>query len=236
LSTTLTKATATRLLEGETRILARDVPWALYEELVDSLHEGSPIRLAYDGKDMELMTTSKDHEQVGWLMARFAVAIIEELRIKFVPCGRSTWKEAKARRGIEADACYILAPAKVETVRGFRAAKLKDESDYPMADLAVEVDISRPDPTSGVPPFDRPAIYASLGVSELWRFDADTPVIERLGANGQYMQADSSGWLPVTVAQLRQWVVGEESSDFDEWSARMRAWIRKTYKKTGGRR
>jgi Uma2 family endonuclease len=156
LSTTLTKATATRLLEGETRILARDVPWALYEELVDSLHEGSPIRLAYDGKDMELMTTSKDHEQVGWLMARFAVAIIEELRIKFVPCGRSTWKEAKARRGIEADACYILAPAKVETVRAFRAAKLKDEFDYPMADLAVEVDISRPAPQVGFPPLTGP--------------------------------------------------------------------------------
>ena len=74
------------------------------------------------------------------------------------------------------------------------------------------------------------------GSHELWRFDGDTPVIEWLGADGQYTQVDQSGWLPVTVAQLRRWVVDEDSSDFAEWSAKMRTWIEKTYKKQGRRR
>ena len=42
---------------GETRILVENVPWNLYESFLDALPEGSPVRLAYDGRDMEITTT-----------------------------------------------------------------------------------------------------------------------------------------------------------------------------------
>ena len=51
----------------------------------------SSFRVAFDGKDIEMMVTSRDHNQVGWLMARLAEAVIERIGMKFVPCGRAPW-------------------------------------------------------------------------------------------------------------------------------------------------
>lgn len=169
-----------------------------------------------------MMVTSRDHDQVGWLMARFAEAVIDKVAIDFVPCGRATWQKPEAQRGIEADECYLLEPGKIAVVQKLRAAKSKDESNYPTPDLAIEVDISRPK-------IDRPSIYAALGVGELWRFDEDQPVIDRLGADGKYAVVEASLWLPLRVEHLRHWVVDEDSSNFAVWSRRMRAWVNKTY-------
>ena len=215
------RAPAPCRLDGELRWAVRDASWDEYVELAERLP--ASFRVAFDGKDIEMMVTSRDHDQVGWLMGRFAEAVIDRIGIKFVPCGRATWQKPEAERGIEADECYLLEPAKIAIVKKLRAAKSKDESGYPTPDLAIEVDISRPK-------IDRPGIYAALGVGELWRLDRDTPVIERLGADGKYTAVDASLWLPVRVEHLRRWIVDEDSSDFEVWSRRMRAWVKKTYK------
>ena len=214
-------------LNGELRWAVRDASWDDYVELAERLP--ASFRVAFDGKQIEMMVTSRDHDQVGWLMARFAEAVIDRIGIKFVPCGRATWQKPEAERGIEADECYLLEPAKIAFVKKLRAAKSKDESGYPTPDLAIEVDISRPK-------VDRPGIYAALGVTELWRFDEDTPVIERLGPDGRYKGVEAGSWLPVRVEHLRRWVVDEDSSDFAVWSRRMRAWVRKTYRSQGRKR
>jgi Uma2 family endonuclease len=208
-------------LNGELRWAVRNASWNDYVELAERLP--SSFRIAFDGKDIEMMVTSRDHNQVNWLIARFAEALIDTVGIKFVPCGRATWQNPEVQRAIEADECYLLEPAKIAIVQELRAAKSKDESNYPTPDLAVEIDISRPK-------IDRPGIYAALRVSELWRFDEDTPVIEHLGADGKYKRAEASLWLPVRLEHLRRWVVDEDSSDFALWSKRMRAWVRKTYR------
>src|SRR5262249_46641871 len=152
-------------LNGELRWAVRDARWDEYVELAERLP--SSFRVAFDGKDIEMMVTSRDHDQVGWLLARFAEAVIDTVGIDFVPCGRATWQKPEIQRGIEADDCYLLDPAKIAVVQKLRAAKSKDESNYPTPDLAIEVDISRPK-------IDRPGIYAALRVTELWRFDEDT--------------------------------------------------------------
>jgi hypothetical protein len=74
-----------------------------------------------------------------------------------------------------------------------------------------------------------------LCVTELWRFEGDTPVIECLGAEGKYMSVEVSSWLPVRVEHLRRWVVEEDSSNFAAWSRRMKAWVKRTYKAKGKR-
>jgi Uma2 family endonuclease len=207
-------------LDSELRWAIRDASWDEYLKLAEQLP--ASFRVAFDGKDIEMMVTSRDHDQVGWQMARFAEAVIDRLGINFVPCGRATWQRPESQRGIEADDCYLLEPAKIAIVQKLRAAKSKDESGYPIPDLAIEVDISRPK-------IDRPAIYAAMGVSELWRFDRDTPVIECLGPDGIFVSVEASHWLPVRVEHLRRWLVDEDSSDFALWSRRMRAWVNKTY-------
>jgi Uma2 family endonuclease len=217
------KTPAVGRLDGELRWTVRDASWDEYLELAERLP--ASFRIAFDGKDIEMMVTSRDHDQVGWLMARFAEAVIDRVGIKFAPCGRAAWQKPEAQRGIEADECYLLEPAKIEFVKRLRAAKSKDESNYPTPDLAIEVDISRPK-------IERSGIYAALRVAELGRFDEDTPVIDRLGADCKYMEVESSLWLPVGIEHLRRWIVEEDTSDFEVWSKRMRAWVRKTYRST----
>jgi Uma2 family endonuclease len=140
---------------------------------------------------------------------------------EFPKRGRS---QAKIERGIEADECYVLEPGKIDIANAALARKSKTSTGYPNPDLAIEVDISRPK-------IDRPGIYAALGVSELWRFERDTPVIERLGPDGRYVAVETSGWLPVRVSHLRRWLVDEDRSDPGEWSRRMHSWVRRTFKK-----
>src|SRR5208337_2583474 len=41
--------------QGETRILVPNASWTLYESFVMKLPERSPIRTAFDGRDMEIM-------------------------------------------------------------------------------------------------------------------------------------------------------------------------------------
>ena len=41
---------------AETRIAIRGVEWKVYDLLSDAVGEGSHVRMAYDGKDLEIMT------------------------------------------------------------------------------------------------------------------------------------------------------------------------------------
>ena len=38
----------------EARLVLPDVSWCVYETWVDSLPESTPVRMAYDGRDLEI--------------------------------------------------------------------------------------------------------------------------------------------------------------------------------------
>ena len=129
------------------------------------------------------------------------------------PRGERPGKDPRSSRGIEADACYLLDPGKLEVAKAAHSKGSNDDTQYPNPDLAIEVDISRPK-------VDRPGIYAEIGVLDFAQLDGGTPVIERLGAEARYRPVEVSGRLGVNVAQLRRWVVEEDSSNAREWSRR----------------
>ena len=58
----------------------------------------------------------------------------------------------------------------------------------PSPDLAVEIDVSGPQ-------IDRPAIYADLGVAEVWRLGRANFIIEQLQADGSYASVETSRFL-----------------------------------------
>ena len=93
---------------------------------------------------------------------------------------------AGGARAIEADA--TLLSRRREDRR--RPAAAQKTADWPLPDLAIEIDMSRSQ-------VDRPGIYAALGVPEVWRFDGETVRIDRLGPDGTYAEAPESGWLGV---------------------------------------
>lgn len=99
-----------------------------------------------------------------------------------------------------------------------RARRSNDVADYPVPDLAVEIDLS---PSK----VDRPAIYAALQVPEIWRFHVDTVSILQLNPDGVYVQTDSSMHLWITAEEITRWVIGEDSRNLVTWTIRLRAWL-----------
>lgn len=210
---------AAGLHPGDQRIVIRGADWELYDRLTESIRGDQHIRVAFDGKDLEIMTTGRLHEDYKGLFGRFVGALTFELGIPYSDAGETTWKRAEVSRGLEADQCYYFRPDKLAADAAARVRRSNDVADYPNPDLAVEIDIS----TSEV---DRPAIYAALRVEEVWRFDEESVVIEQLRPDSTYVPAESSRFLPIRAEEVARWIILEDTIDKLAWERRLREWIR----------
>src|SRR5947209_5637759 len=108
-----------RLRDGETRIVLENIDWATYEALLGRLDE-QHVRLTYDRGRLELMTKSSRHEMYKEFSGLFITGLAIELDdvADFRPYGETTWKRAPLDRGLEADQCYYLDPAKLAILEG----------------------------------------------------------------------------------------------------------------------
>jgi Uma2 family endonuclease len=196
------------------RVVIRGVGWQGYQKLLDVVGD-RPVRLTYDRGDVELMSPSMPHERYKKILARLVEAITAELEIPCEGAGSTTWRREDLDRGLEPDECYYIAHADQVACRNDL-----DPSTDPPPDLAIEVDIS---PSA----LDRPAIYAALGVPELWRFDGETLRIEQLQDDGTYRLCDASPALPfLKAAEIRQWLAQADTMGQTAWDRQLRAWVR----------
>jgi Uma2 family endonuclease len=204
---------------AERRIRIPGMSFKAYETWVQALPERSPVRMAFDGRSLEIMVKGPVHEDFRGLLGRFAEDVAGELGIPAIGLGETTWKRPELERGLEADQCYFFTATKIEAVNEALASRTNDVAGYPNPDLAIEVDISPSE-------VDRPGIYAALRVPEVWTFDGELVTIWRLGSGGRYSEAQESGWLPVRADEVARWVVGEDTRDRAAWARRLREWIR----------
>lgn len=164
---------------AEQRVVLNNVSWDTYLAL--AAEDDRPgKRICYDQGVMEIMSPGMLHEHIAALLGRMVNTFTEEYNIEASCSAGTTFKRDDVERGFEADESYYIASNKA--VRG------KDEIDLsidPPPDLAIEVDISR----SSMPKF---AIYQSIGVPELWRYDGKAILIYILDQNGKYQRSESS--------------------------------------------
>ena len=205
--------------QGDQRIVIRGVRWHVYDCLSEAIREGQHVRLAYDGKDLEIMTAGYLHERYKELLGKLVAAVTLALDIDRGTCGETTWKRPEVERGLEADLSYYFDPEKRAAAKAAWARKSKEIADYPNPDLAIEIDLSGPK-------VDRPGIYAKLRVPEVWRFDGETLVIGHLREDGSYASAESSQFIPVRAEEIRRWLVDEDSGDELTWERRLAEWAR----------
>jgi Uma2 family endonuclease len=203
----------------ERRVVFRSVDWPFYEKLIDSIPETSNIHVDYDGKDLEVMGKGPRHEGTGRVLGLFIDIVTSDLKIDRAGLAETTWKRAGVARGLEADDCYYFAPEKLAANAAAIRRRSDDIADYPNPDLAVEVDISRPQ-------VDRAGIYAALRVPEIWRLDGRKVVIEQLARDGTYQVAEKSLFIPVSALDIERWVLLEDAGNELAWEAQLRAWIR----------
>jgi Uma2 family endonuclease len=213
--------------DGEKRILIPRASWKLYETFVNLLPESTPVRVAFDGRSMEIMVKGAVHDHFADLLDQFVKAVTGALGIPLKPMRETTWIRPEIERGLETDRCYYLVSAKITTALSALRRLSNDVSDYPDPDLAVEVDISPPE-------VDRLAIYAALPVTELWIFDGRTLTIKVLGADGRYQTVEASRFLTVRAEEIPRWLLEEDVSDYDAWIQRIRAWAREELRGRAG--
>jgi Uma2 family endonuclease len=206
-------------MEPDVRRVFRGVDWEFYERLLDVASERPSIRIAYDGKDLEIMVTGPLHEGRGDFAWRLIELITEELDIPSLSMARTTWKRQAVARGLESDQCFYFHLEKLATAAAALKRKSNDVADYPNPDLAIEVDISRPE-------VDRPGIYAALRVPEVWCFDDADLTIGRLNDQGSYDAVEESQFLPIRKEEIVRWVLEEDTSDLRAWKRRLREWVR----------
>ena len=169
-----------RMLEGlppEMRVIVADVAWDLYERMVDSVREGENCRLAYDGKDIEMMSIGVYHDAIKSRVDDFIGILAGELLIDHEAVGSATWKRKNVERGIEPDLSYYFESQKLAIYATGIARQSNVADDYPNPDLAVEIDISEPR-------IDRTDIYSKLQVPEIWPLTRDQSRSSSLGHQG----------------------------------------------------
>jgi hypothetical protein len=87
----------------DARFAVRDADWNLYDRLSDAIGEGKNVRLAFDGRDLEIMTTGPLHESLKDWLGVFAHGVAVGLKIGCQGVGQTTWKRRELNRGLESD-------------------------------------------------------------------------------------------------------------------------------------
>jgi len=153
------------------RIVLRGVTWEQYEALLALFGDDPPgIRMAYLEGALEIMSPSRKHETIKKMVARLVELYALERGISLTGLGSTTFRRAAKERGVEPDECYCVG----------------GEKEFP--DIAFEVVLT----SGGV---NRLAIYAGLGVAEVWLWRNGTFELYRLGPTG-YQHGERSGLLP----------------------------------------
>jgi Uma2 family endonuclease len=211
-----------RLLEGfppDTRIVVAGVTWEDYDRFSRAVRDGENCRVAFDGKDIELMVLGPFHESIRGIVDAFIAIVARELGVEHRAVGSTTWKRKKVKRGIESNMSYYFDAAKLTAYNEAFARRSDKVKDYRNPDLAIEIDIT---PSK----IDRPGIYAALQVPEIWQFANESVVIETLAPAGTYVAAASSRFLHVRPEEVARWVFVEESPRGLAWEQRLRDWVR----------
>jgi Uma2 family endonuclease len=157
---------------GERRFILEDVPWWAYVALRDAL-EDTGTRMTYLEGRLELMSPSQTHEEEKTLIARLIEAYAEVMDLDLRGFGSTTFRREAAKRGLEADECYVVGPM----VKG----------DTPQIALEVVVES---------PLLDKLDVYAGLGIREVWVWDSSLRAfaVHRL-AGHRYERHDRSAIL-----------------------------------------
>jgi Uma2 family endonuclease len=141
--------------QGERRFLLHDVPWWMYVAMRDALDQ-TGTRMTYLKGTLELMSASALHEESKKIIARLLEAWAEENDVDLRGFGSTTFRREAKERGLEPDECYVLG---------------KRQGDDSPPDIAIEIVVLSP-------LIDKLAVYAGLGVPEVWLWKEATRTIE----------------------------------------------------------
>lgn len=189
--------------ELERRVSFGGVSWQTYQSL-RSATENYHLRMTYDQGALEVVSPSRKHEQISYLIGRMIDQWSLVHKIDIAAGRNTTLSRQELDRGLEPDNCYWIR----------HEAAMRDKEDVdlrfdPPPDLAVEVDLTH----SSVAKLP---IYAALAVPEVWQWRLDDLQVLRLDAEGNYQPCKASSELArfplAAAAKLLQQRVGKSDT------------------------
>lgn len=199
---------------GGDSIVFYEASWDFYEAMLREYDE-EPSRMSFDNGTLEiLMTISMEHEGYKAFIGEMISHIAMRYTIPMARRGSATLKSQPKRKGLEADQCYWIA-----NERAVRGVKRLDLNIQPPPDLVVEVDV-----THSV--VDRDAIYAAIGVPEMWHYSDPTKLTAWTLTEGAWTRIETSRSFPLIKVVdlnpfLERFAAGDEETtillDFRRW-------------------
>jgi Uma2 family endonuclease len=168
----------------ERRIYLQGISWEMYESLRNA-KENYHLRMTYDRGALEIVSPSRQHERISYLLGRMIDQWTLFKKIDIAAGRNTTFRRQDLKRGLEPDNCYWVSHEP--------QMRRKDDVDLridPPPDLVLEVDVT----WSSIPKIP---IYAELGVPEVWHWnDEDVLEVLHLGKTGTYKARPQSHELP----------------------------------------
>jgi Uma2 family endonuclease len=193
-----------------------NVTWEFYEKLLREPF-AQRLRVTYDqGKLVLMAPISLEHEMPKRFLGRIIETLTLELNIPIRSAGSITCKRKDLARGMEADECYFI-----QHEAQLRNRKKWNARHDPPPDLAIEVDITHF-------PVQRDAIYAALGIPELWHYKSRRVRFLKLESDRQYHIVDKSIAFPMlTVDNVNSFLQLSRKTDETSAIRAFRDWVRK---------
>jgi Uma2 family endonuclease len=160
------------------------IRWQTYRAIADDLEAQPSKRLTYDNGLLEIRMPSDLHENYKKILGRIVEALTETLGMEILSLGSMTCDREDLARGLEPDQCYYIQ----NETQVWGKNKINLQVDPP-PDLAIEIDITSSS-------LNRFAIYAKLGVPEVWRYDGQVITIHHL-VSDRYVLSDRSIAFPL---------------------------------------
>jgi len=158
--------------EPEQRVVYCAIPWNRYLAFDQKLGDDRPgPRLYYLDGELELTTTSNEHERIKEWIGCFMEDYFFEAGIEIMPRGQATMRLVLKRAGAEPDKSWCIG----------------EEKEFP--DLVLEIAL-----TSGG--INKVEIYRRFNVPEVWFWRRNKLDVFALGNAGPYEPSPNSRLLP----------------------------------------
>jgi Uma2 family endonuclease len=198
--------------EATQKVILDNISWETYRRLQLERGENPQPRYSYDQGRLEIMVTSYEHESLKHDIATLVEVVAEVLDLDLVGAGSTTFNREDLAKGFEADACFY-----VEQSARIRGKKRIDLADDPAPELVIEVDIASPS-------LNKFPIFASLGVTEVWRYHKETLTILNLDGDA-YREQTASRVLPgATSSDLTRLIAQGRVLRRTIWLRNIREW------------
>ncbi len=174
------------------RVVLHNLTWQQFETLLQTIGESYGVRFAFDRGTLEILKTCLDIERYKTQIGTIIKDIAEVLNIEYDCLGSTTWKREAKLAGVEPDDCFYLQNE--SRIRGLSRFDLDRD---PPPDLALEIDLTHKS-------LDRLAIYARLGVPEIWNYDIKRKelTIYQLDADNYSITETSSIFPQIPVREI----------------------------------